>query len=259
MTYRPALLALLLAGSALASPADAAGIVALTGDNTLAWIDADAGTVKSTVRVNGIAGRLLGIDLRPADGKLYGVFADGSIATIDARSGAASKVSTLSTQLPAGVVATVDFNPAADRLRVIGSDGTNLRVNVDDGKVVTDGRLAYAATDMHKGETPNIVAGAYTNSVAGAKSTTLYDIDATIGGLIRQAPPNDGVLNAIGKLGLTLQVAGFDIVTDAQGGNAAWLMVGDTLYAVDLESGAAKGARKIAGLAGPARDLAILP
>src|SRR2546430_13424484 len=33
-----------------------------------------------------------------------------------------------------GVTVTVDFNPVADRLRVMGSDGTSLRVNVDDGK-----------------------------------------------------------------------------------------------------------------------------
>ena len=93
---------------------------------------------------------------------------------------------------------TVDFNPAADRLRIIAADGTNLRVNVDDGKVTKDGNLKFADTDMHKGETPRIVAGAYTNSIKGAKETTLYDIDATIGGLIKQAPPNDGVLNSIG-------------------------------------------------------------
>ena len=55
---------------------------------------------------------------------------------------------------------------------------------------------------MHKGEKPNIVAGAYTNSVKGAKETALYNIDATIGGLIKQAPPNDGTLNAVGKLGV---------------------------------------------------------
>ena len=55
---------------------------------------------------------------------------------------------------------------------------------------------------MHKGEKPNIVAGAYTDSVKGAKETALFNIDGTIGGLIKQAPPNDGVLGAIGELGI---------------------------------------------------------
>jgi len=41
------------------------------------------------------------------------------------------------------VVATVDFNPVADRLRVMGSDGTNLRVNVEDGKAIVDGSHKY--------------------------------------------------------------------------------------------------------------------
>ena len=67
--------------------------------------------------------------------------------------------------------ATVDFNPVADRLRVIGSDGTSLRVNVDDGKVIKDGSLKYADTDANKGKTPKIMAGAYTNSVKGTKET----------------------------------------------------------------------------------------
>ena len=34
----------------------------------------------------------------------------------------------------------VGINPAADRLRVITSDGSNLRINVDDGKTTVDAR-----------------------------------------------------------------------------------------------------------------------
>ena len=90
----------------------------------------------------------------------------------------------------------------------MGNDGTNLRVNVDDGKVTTDGSHKFAETDMHKGEKPNIVAGAYINSFKGAKETALYNIDATIGGLIKQAPPNDGILNAVGKLGVKVDTVG---------------------------------------------------
>lgn len=38
------------------------------------------------------------------------------------------------------------------------------------------------------------MAGAYPNAVKGAKETAFYDVDATIGGLLKQAPPIDGVL-----------------------------------------------------------------
>lgn len=87
----------------------------------------------------------------------------------------------------------------------------NLRANVDDGKVTKDGDHKYADADMHKGEKPNIIAGAYTNSIKGAKETALFNIDGTISGLIKQAPPNDGVLGALGKLGIKADKAAFDI------------------------------------------------
>jgi hypothetical protein len=193
---------------------------------------------------------VLGIDVRPADGMLYAVGADGGIYTVDLASGKATMKSKLDKMLTAGTWATVDFNPVADRLRVMGNDGTNLRVNVDDGKVTTDGSHKFADADMHKGEKPN--------SVKGAKETALYNIDATIGGLIKQAPPNDGTLNAVGKLGIKADVVAFDIWSDGQGKNEAWLMAGDWLHSVDLATGKATPSVQIKGVSG-VRDIAILP
>jgi|SRR5581483_5558711 len=238
--------------------AQAAQVAALVGNDTLAIVDTGAKKVTKTVKVNGISGALLGIDVRPADGMLYGVVEDGTIVTI-AADGKATAKSKMDTVLGKGVWATVDFNPVADRLRVIGSDGMNLRVNVDDGKVVKDGDLKFADTDMHKGEKPKIVAGAYINSVKGTKETALYDIDATIGALVKQAPPNDGILNAVGKLGVKADSYAFDIWSDGNGRNEAWLMAGDTLYSVDLATGKATQAAKISGVKGAVRDIAILP
>ena len=85
---------------------------------------------------------------------LYGVAADGTIVTIDAKSGQATMKSKLSETLKAGVTVTVDFNPVADRLRVMNSDGTNLRVNVDDGKATVDGSHKYKDGDANAGKTP---------------------------------------------------------------------------------------------------------
>src|SRR5256886_12445506 len=112
-----------------------------------------------------------------------------------------------------GVTVTIDFNPVADRLRVMGSDGTSLRVNVDDGKATVDGSHKYKEGDANAGKTPKVVAGAYSNSVKGTKATTLYNIDATTGALVTQAPPNDGVLNTVGSLGMAVSGAvAFNIV-----------------------------------------------
>lgn len=251
-------LAALAAAIGTASAAQAEQVAALIGDSTIAIVDTAAKKVTRSMKVSGISGALVGIDVRPADGMLYGLAADGTVVTIDA-SGKATVKSKLETMLPAGVVATVDFNPAADRLRVMGNDGTNLRANVDDGKVVKDGNHKFADTDMHKGEKPNIVAGAYSNSFKGTKETALYNIDGTIGALVKQAPPNDGVLGAIGKLGIKPARAAFDILADGKGGNTGWLMAGDTLYSVDLASGKAAMAAKISGVSGTVKDIAVLP
>jgi DNA-binding beta-propeller fold protein YncE len=242
-----------------AESASAQAILALVGDNTISMIDPASRKVTKSWPVKG-ADKLAGIDVRPADGMLYGVTEKGMIVTIDTKTGEAKQKAELSEKLAPGITATVDFNPAADRLRLMGSDGKNLRVNVDDGKATVDGTLKFAEADMHKGEKPNVVAGAYTNSVKGTKETALYDIDATIGALLKQAPPNDGVLNAVGKLGL--KVSGpiaFNIVADGNGKNDAWLVSDGTLYAVDLESGKAKSIGAISNLKGTIRDIAWWP
>ncbi len=249
--------AALLASSAFAGAAQAQSVAALVGDDTIAIVDVGAKKVEKTMKVSGASGKLLGIDVRPADGMLYGATADGTIWTIDTASGKATQKSKLDMAMPKGEI-VFDFNPAADRLRVIGEDGTNLRINVDDGKVTKDGDLKFAESDQMKGKTPKVVAGAYTNSMKGAKETTLYDVDAT-GSILRQAPPNDGVLNTVGMLGMKADNAAFDIVAMGEGKNEGWLMAGDTLYKVDLSSGKGTQVAKIAGVSGAVRDIAVLP
>lgn len=246
------------AGLGSGAAAQAAMLAALTSDDTLTMVDTATLKAGKAMKVTGIAGKIAGIDVRPADGMLYALAVDGTIYTVD-KAGKATMKSKMDTVLPAGAMATVDFNPAADRLRVIGSDGTNLRVNVDDGKTTVDGKLKFAETDMHKGEAPMIVAGGYTNSVKGTKETALYDIDGKIGGLIKQAPPNDGVLSAVGKLGIMPKAVAFDIETSAGGTNTGWLLADGSLHKVDLATGKATTAGKVTGLGAAVRDIAVLP
>src|SRR6516225_1898135 len=151
-----ALTVALAASSFGASSAQAAGwIIGLVDGKSIVTIDPATRKVASKVDVKG-AGPLLGIDVRPADGVLYGVAGDGAIVTID------------------------------------------------DGKATVDGSHKYKDGDANARKTPKIVAGAYTNSWKGAKATTLYNIDAATGALVTQAPPNDGVLNTVGSLGMTV-------------------------------------------------------
>lgn len=250
-------LILAAAASVLALSAHAAPIVGLSGDKTLVWFDSEKPEVSKTVEVTGVD-RLLGIDVRPGDGKLYGVASDGTIVTIDLESGAATAGAKLSATLPDGVSASVDFNPAADKLRIMGSDGTNLRAHPDTGEVTTDGALNFEAGDANAEAKPDIVATAYINSYGKPEKTAMYDIAAD-GTFIQQTKPNDGTLKTIGALGVTGDTFAFDVQTTADGTNTAWLVAGGALHTVNLETGAATKVADVTGAPDPLRDIAILP
>ena len=251
--------ALGLASIAMSSVGNAAVLAALQDGNTLTWIDTDKMKVTGSVKLDGGAS-LVGIDVRPADGKLYGLTPAGVIVTVDAKTGKWEKKSEISEKLPTGATFSVDFNPAADRLRVISSTGMSLRINVDDGKTIVDGQLKYADADANKGKQPRVTAAAYSNSYAGTKETALYDLDAANRAYVRQAPPNDGILNTLGMLGVKLDgPVAFDIWSDGKGGNTGSLLAGGTLYSLDIATGATKSVGKVDGLKGSVGDIAILP
>ncbi|MFM9942324.1 MAG: DUF4394 domain-containing protein [Hyphomicrobiaceae bacterium] len=242
-----------------ATAASAATLAGLQDGNTIVWIDTEQKKVTGSVPLAGNA-TLVGIDVRPKDGMLYGVTPSGAIVIVDAKTGKWEAKSQLSEALPAGAAVTIDFNPVADRMRILTSTGLSLRVNVDDGKAVVDGALKYAETDAAKGKTPNVTAGSYTNSFAGTKETALYDIDVATGMFLKQAPPNDGILTTVGPLGIKIEgPIAFDIWSDGKGMNVGWLLASGNLYSIDIATGAAKAVGPIAGLKGAVRDMAILP
>ncbi|GGX88267.1 DUF4394 domain-containing protein [Massilia dura] len=231
-------------------PAAAPVVHGLTDDNRLVGFKVTTpNTIDTTVAVTGLGGgeTLLGIDYRPKDGLLYGITSTARIVTIDPATGVATAKATLmadaaDTTAPytaiAGTAFAVDFNPVADRLRVIGNGGQSLRINVDTGATTTDGainRASGAAT---------VTAAAYNNSIAGAATTILYDLDSATDVLAMQTPPNDGTLVDVGRLGVDAAGdGGFDI---AGGGNGLVLAAlrtsaggASTLYRIDLLSGAA--------------------
>ena len=145
-------------------------------------------------------------------------------------------------------------------MRILTNTGTSLRVNVDDGKATVDGSLKYAETDPSKGKVPNVQAGGYSNSCAGTKETALYDIDLSTNSLLKQAPPNDGVLVTIGAL--TEKVKGpiaFDVYSDCKGMSAGWLLYSGWLSSVDLATGKTTRIGAIKGLSGKITDMAIMP
>ena len=209
---------------------------------------------------------VLGIDFRPADNLLYAVGSTARLYTLNPATGAATHVAMLVADVADttepftalnGANFGVDFNPAADRLRLVSDARQNLRINVGTGAVTTDTNLDFVA--------PDVVAAAYTQSFANTLGTRLLTIDAATGTLQQQSPPNDGVLATIGRLDPALAfgpTAGFDIAGGDDGLSLAVLQPTgagqSTLYRVNPRTGAATalGAIGPAGTA-PLRGLAI--
>ena len=251
INYRLTLAAggVLIAAAALAERGEAATLIGLTADATLVRIDTETRRAMPPLRVTGADGRLLGIDQRPQDGKIYGVTDRGQIVTIDATSGAATQVSRLNMPFESGGRAVVDFNPVANRLRLMGMSGVNFRVNVETGEAVRDGELKYQAGSTFAETQPRIVAGAYTNSMAGARATALFTIDTLTGALNLQAPPNDGVQQPRGMFGAILPAGvAFDILAGEGGANGGFVLAGSTLHRVNLETGALSTVGAVSGL-----------
>ena len=229
----------------------------LTTTNELVAFNAKSpATFSSKIAVSGLGTgeKLLSIDFRPATGELYAVSDASKFYVINTQTAAARSIGGAFTPAISGAIASIDFNPTVDRIRLVTNTGQNLRLNPETG--------AVAATDGSIVTTSSITGVAYTNSKSGATSTTLYDIDATSGKLFKQNPPNNGTLEEVGSLGFTFTgQAAFDISPD----NSAALMSAtsgtkNNLYKVNLETGKAENlgalSQKIIDLAIPTEPVA---
>lgn len=165
--------------------------------------------------------RLVGIDFRNANGELYGLGDEGGIYIIDTSDASAEKVDQLTIEL-SGEHFGVDFNPAADALRMIGDDGQDLRhpfAGPTAGTTVNDGTLNYVGPPAVS-PALGVTAAGYTNNDSDPDTaTTLYDLDTNLDQTVIQAPPNSGTLNAVGKLGLDVSPrTGFDVYSIVRDG-----------------------------------------
>jgi hypothetical protein len=227
--------------------------VGLAGDGTklVTFDTTKPRRTSATGTVKGLSGdtSLVGIDFRVQDGKLYGVGDQGGVYTLSTKSAKATKVSQLTTALQ-GVSFGVDFNPAANRLRVVSDAGQNLRHNLDDGATagttVVDGTLTYPpATTAATG----VTGAAYTNNdLDPDTATTLFDLDTNLDQIAVQSPANAGSLAPTGKLLVDAATdTGFDIFSDLKDGRTvavtgfATVTAGgtSTLYRVNLLTGEA--------------------
>lgn len=210
---------------------------ALTDGKQLLKINAmNSEMATATTPITGLMANdaLTAIDFRPATGELYGVSMMNRLYVINQETGAARVVG-MAALSPAiiGSAVALDFNPTVDRIRLVTNTGQNLRLHPETG--------AVAATDgvINGGMSPSIESVAYTNNVAGASTTVLYDIDSKSDKLYKQDPPNNGTLVEVGALGVDITAsAGFDINPAGDAALTAVQVAGKwELHQVDLMTG----------------------
>ncbi|MFQ3216420.1 DUF4394 domain-containing protein [Paraperlucidibaca sp.] len=188
--------------------------------------------------------QVLAIDYRNAEGTLYALTrlgSEGRIVTITPTTGVITRVSTLTadsadttdafSSLNANVSYTIDFNPTVDRLRIIGSDDSNYRVDVLTGQTFTDGPVSISSA--------TIAGVAYTdNFSAGAgRTTTLFGIDTSTDALYSFSSANAGTLATPSKtldIGDVTAVNGFDIDPSSNALTAVLSVAGSpAVYSLD--------------------------
>jgi hypothetical protein len=265
---RPVRTASLAVGSllTLASPTKAESITVVAAGNRLISFDsATPGTTSAPLGVTGLqpGETILGIDIRPATGDLYGLGSTSALYRISPTTGAAVLVGATGVAL-SGASFGFDFNPTSDRIRVTNDADQNFRLNPDTG--------ASAAIDgnLNPGN-PNVIGSAYTNNFSGALTTTLYDIDSVLHSLLIQSPPNNGTLVPVGPLGIDFfGFGGFDISGLTGTAYAALSPLPgpqvSQLYTINLATGAATlvgsigaGNLTVTGLAAPIGAAASAP
>ncbi|WP_139977906.1 DUF4394 domain-containing protein [Nocardioides litoris] len=269
-TVAAALAGVLAAGTtaiALAPGAEAANPKAafgLTAAGKLVYFNTDRpGQVRQIGAVTGLGGqRIIGMDIRPSDGKLYAVGSGGGLFVILKKTARATQVGSLTVGLE-GTSFGVDVNPAADALRIVSDTGQNLRHSFAAGTTTEDGDLNVPDTTP---QVQGIVGAAYTNNDnAETTGTALYDLNAATDTIALQVPANAGTITNQGPLGIDATAkAGFDIrstkvdgVTVANTGFATLSTGGRyALYKIDLGSGKATRVNGFRNLL--VRDIAVV-
>src|SRR6187402_977548 len=135
----------------LAGNARAELLYATNGANISRFDSASLGTV-TTVAILGlqVGETLVGIDLRPATGTLYGVGSSSRLYTINPLTGTANQVGTAGAFALNGTSFGTDFNPQVDRIRQVSNTEQNIRLNPNDGTLT--------ATDTGLNPAGNLVA-----------------------------------------------------------------------------------------------------
>jgi hypothetical protein len=209
--------------------------------------------VLKRVQLSGLAtgDTVVGIDYRIAKGVLFALAKSGRLYTVDTATGVLKPVGAAPAVALQGDAIGMDFNPVADRVRVMSTSGQNVRLHPDTGALAaTDPAPFYAAGDRRAGVKPEVAAAAYTYNKKDDKLTTNFAIDRNGGFLVTMGSAegvqpvvsfNTGQLYTVGALGVTeMSDASMDIADVSGAAFAAVRLKSHAttrLYSVDLQTG----------------------
>jgi Domain of unknown function (DUF4394) len=225
-------------------------LYATTSQNLLVSFDARSpDRLRDVQTISGLPTNvtLAGIDFRPLTGDLYGVGSDSIVYRVNPTTGIAISEGPAFAPALLGRRFGVDFNPTVDKIRVVSDQRQNLRLNVDEGTLLS------ADKDLNPGM-PTVVGAAYANSSFSATkplATQLFVVDSATDRVFLQNPPNDGTLANGRRLGVDVgDDTGWDIAGDDNVGYLATRSPGDRgsrLYTVDPATGRTKSLGRIGG------------
>lgn len=161
----------------------------------------DALTAKMRIEGVPILKRIIGIAIRPSNGKLYGVGNDSRVYTIDPLTAIATPVS--STPFSPGIVSAfdihfaMDLEPNGDRVRLVSAEsGANWSISLDDGTAIRGESSRYAAGTPLEGRTPRLLGMAFAppadTTDASLCQNLAYGIDADEAIMIASCDPATG-------------------------------------------------------------------
>lgn len=257
-------LAFAIASIFAVSSARAELLYGLTQGQQLVTFDSQTRSINSSRGITGLGGdSLIGIDFRPSTGELYGFSSGNRFFKINTATGTATGLGNALNLID--LVKSFDFDPVNDNIRVLTNQRKNIRVNPNTGApIASDSLLNFAPGDPNAGTTPVVVSGAYTNSFPGASNSTLFNLESSRNVLTIQSPQSTGKLETVGGVGLSLgnllSYRGMDISGQTGIGYVVGQtlvtgtgLVENTLYTIDLDTGALSVAGGITGTpqAGP--------
>ena len=226
-------------------------LVGLTTANTIVSFNTETPhVIDTTSAIFGIGSgeTLFGLDFRPANRTLYTLSSAGNLYMLVAGTKGFDANLIGNIGIAIGGPYGLDFNPVADRLRVVTPTDLNLRIAPATAMPTTDLALNYSG-DLSSN--PNILDIAYAFNRVGATSTVEYGIDSRTDSLVSFVSPDAGTLETVGLLHLA--IADTDRVSFEISGvrNDAFLTRNDRLYAVNLLTGRATSIGRIGGSMGP--------